>query len=113
MAGANERPTPKVSNGTGTATFTVNDNRTITYDLIVNGITATAQHIHGPADTAVSAGVIVPLTIGTNQTLTPTSFTGTVNYDSALVLMRKGLTYVNVHTAANPGGEIRGQLARK
>ncbi|HEX6557819.1 MAG TPA: CHRD domain-containing protein [Longimicrobiales bacterium] len=112
LSGAAEVPA-KTSNGTGSASFTVNDDRTITYDLAVSGITATAQHIHGPADATVPAGVIVGLTIGTNQTITPTSLTGAVNYDSLLVLLRNGHSYVNVHTAANPGGEIRGQILRK
>jgi len=57
--------------------------------------------------------VIVPLVVGTNQTITPSNLTGAVGYDSLLVLMRNGMAYVNVHTAANPAGEIRGQLVRK
>lgn len=113
MSGANERPTPVTSTATGTATFTINANRTISYDLTATGLTPTAQHIHGPASTSTAAGVIVPLVIGTNQLLTESSFTGAVKFDSLLVLMRSGQTYVNVHTAANPGGEIRGQLAPK
>jgi len=36
-----------------------------------------------------------------------------VKYDSLLVLLRNGQAYVNVHTTANPGGEIRGQLVRQ
>lgn len=112
LSGAAEVPA-KTSNGTGSASFTINDNRTITYDLAVTGITPTAQHIHGPADATTPAGVIVGLTIGTNQTITPSSLTGAVNYDSLLVLLRNGHSYVNVHTAANPGGEIRGQILPK
>jgi hypothetical protein len=114
LTGAAERPDPNNSTATGTASFTVNANRPITYNLAVNGMTPTAQHIHGPADANTAAGVIVSLAIGTNQTLTPTSFTGTVSYDSLLVLLRAGnRTYVNVHSVAFPAGEIRGNLVRQ
>ena len=104
----------RIAPATGNASFTVNANRTITYNLAVTGMTPTAQHIHGPADANTAAGIIVTLAIGTNQTLTPASFTGTVSYDSLLVLLRAGnLTYVNVHSAAFPPGEIRGNLVRQ
>jgi pectate lyase len=112
LSGAAERPDPNTSTATGTASFRVNANRTITYNLAVTGMTPTAQHIHGPADANTPAGVIVGLAIGTNLTLVPGDFTGTVSYDSLLVLLRAGnLTYVNVHSQDFPAGEIRGNLA--
>lgn len=114
LTGAAERPTPNNSTATGNASFIVNANRTITYNLAVTGMTPTAQHIHGPADANTAANVIVSLAIGTNRTLVPTDFTGTVSYDSLLVLLRAGnRTYVNVHSAAFPAGEIRGNLVRQ
>ena len=36
-----------------------------------------------------------------------------VALDSLLVLMRNGHAYVNVHTVAHPGGEIRGQVVKQ
>ena len=113
LTGAAERPNPVTTNATGTARLTVNANRTITYDLTVSGMTPTAQHIHGPADANAAAGVIVGVNIGTNQTLTPSSFTGAVSYDSLLVLLRNNRAYFNVHSAQFPGGEIRGNLTRQ
>lgn len=113
LTGAAEVP-PKTTSATGSATVTVNADRTLTVDLTVSGLTPTAQHIHGPADATVSAPVIVAIpAIALGQTIAATAFTGAVSYDSLLVLLRNGKAYVNVHTAANPAGEIRGQLTRQ
>jgi hypothetical protein len=112
LNGANERPTPNSSTATGTGSLTVNGNRTITYTLTQTGMTPTAQHIHGPASADGSAGVIVGVSLGTNLTLRPSDFTGTVSYDSLLVLLRNNMTYFNIHSATFPGGEIRGNLRR-
>lgn len=68
----------------------------------------TAAHIHGPAGPGFPAGVLVPLNSpsGTNGTisgvvtLTPTQLT----------YLLEGLTYINIHSTVNPGGEIRGQI---
>ena len=38
---------------------------------------------------------------------------GGITGDSVLVLLNAGKLYINVHTAANPGGEIRAQLAKQ
>jgi hypothetical protein len=66
-----------------------------------------------------AAGIIVPLTVtgtGTSGNIISGTFTSTgnaaVSMDSLLVLLRNGNSYVNVHTAANPDGEIRGQIIR-
>ncbi len=115
LNGANERPTAVTTTATGEATFTVLGNLvswkvdiTSAIDSVIIG------HIHdGAAD--VAGGVIVNL----SPTPTGIGFTGTVAIgsltvvDSVLTLMRAGNTYVNIHTKKNPGGEIRGQLAKK
>lgn len=113
LNGANEKPNAVNTTATGTASLTVNANRTITYTLTQTGMTPTNQHIHGPADANSSAPVIVGVTIGANLTLTPGSFTGAVGYDSLLVLLRAERTYFNIHSATAPGGEIRGNLRRQ
>jgi hypothetical protein len=113
LNGASEVPANN-STATGSARFVVNANRTISYNLTVSGLTPTQQHIHGPITTPTgTASPIVDLAIGTNLTLTETSFNRGVSYDSALVLLRNNRTYVNVHTAAIPAGEIRGNLIRQ
>ncbi len=138
LNGANERPTARTTPATGVADLTFR-NDLLSWSISMTTITnVTAAHIHtgGPE---VSAGVILPLTPGTsgvNNTLITGSVTRAayvppaalpgVTFDSLLVLMRNGNSYVNVHTnnTANdptnnsgpgdfPGGEIRGQIARR
>ncbi len=75
---------------------------------------ATAMHIHGPATTNESAGVLISLIPYSFPAADATK--GGVIYGNILVPtnvvsdLLGGLTYVNIHTALNPGGEIRGQL---
>jgi hypothetical protein len=81
---------------------------TLTYKLTFAHLSggATAAHIHGPAARHVSAGVLVPLC---GPCTSPVSVTATLT-SSEISLMEAGKTYVNVHTAKNPNGEIRGQI---
>ncbi len=109
------------STATGTASFSV-VGQTLLYSIEVTDLTdVTTAHIHGPAGVDVNGGVIQGLC---NSDDGPVCRTGTVNgvlvagaatrsripFDSLVVLMRNGNAYVNVHSAANPGGEIRGQI---
>ena len=68
---------------------------------------ATAAHFHGPAEAGKNAGVMVPISPATS----PFEGSATLNDDQAKALMA-GELYVNVHTAENKGGEIRGQLKK-
>ncbi|HEX2095605.1 MAG TPA: CHRD domain-containing protein [Longimicrobiaceae bacterium] len=118
LSGAEEVPVRNVP-GTGTATFTV-EGTTVRYRLDVSGMTGvTAAHIHvgvRGVNGAILVGLFAatPATGAVNGTLREGSFTsadvGQVTYASLLALMRNGDTYVNVHTTAFPGGEIRGQI---
>jgi len=119
LNGASEVPAKAVA-GTGAATI-VKNGSTYTYTITYTGMTGplTGAHIHGPASTTTNANVIVPFThtgAGASGTLTGT-FTSTSNAaisnDSLDVLMRTGGAYVNLHTGANIGGEIRGQLSQQ
>ena len=104
LNGDQENP-PVVTAATGTGTFTVNADNTITYDVTTTGLTATAAHIH-IGDIGVNGGVLFPLSGG------PTSWSGTTTAmtETDFTLLQNEGLYVNVHTAANPGGEIRGQI---
>ena len=122
LDGAKERPTPVTTTATGAATFVVSNAGTIQFTLTVAGITGvTMAHIHSAV--ADSAGpIVVPLFNSATPTglLTGTLASGTltsasitlpgVSMDSLLSLMRRGRTYVNVHTVARPLGEIRAQI---
>jgi len=126
LSGANSRPTPITSTASGTATFTyVADLKTLFYRIDVASIDSVfLAHIHAPADTGQTAGVILNLWLGPVK---GPGFTGTLaqgvggdlgapvgmTLDSLLVLMRNGNAYVNVHTRAHPAGEIRGQLVKQ
>jgi len=118
LNGANESPAKNVP-GTGSATI-VKTNGTYTYTITYTGMTGplTGGHIHGPAGTGANANVIVPFPnapgAAASGTLTGT-FTSTnataITNDQLDEMMRTGNAYVNLHTSANLGGEIRGQLS--
>jgi hypothetical protein len=122
LNGASEVP-PKAVAATGTATI-VKNGATYTYTITYSGMTGTltAAHIHGPAAAGANAVPIVSFTAAgspASGTLTGT-FTGTdasvaatITPDSLDKLMTSGNAYVNLHTAANGGGEIRGQLSKQ
>jgi hypothetical protein len=104
-----ELPAPKGARGSGTFTATFSGN-TIKFRLTYKGLTgpATAAHIHaalaGKANPTPAVSLCGPCKNGQ---------TGTVTASSAAVMKKilGGATYVNIHTAKNPGGEIRGQIA--
>ena len=107
---ADEVP-PKTGDGKGEATATLDTaSRRLDYEVTFSGLTgpATMAHFHGPAAPGANAGVQLPL--GMNPT-SPIKGDATLTEAQAADLVG-GKMYVNVHTAANPGGEIRGQLTR-
>jgi hypothetical protein len=96
--------------GTGTVTATYDTaSKKLTWKGTYSGLTgpATAAHFHGPAPAGKNAGVMVPIAPATS----PLEGSATLNDAQAKALM-DGDMYVNVHTAANKGGEIRGQLVK-
>lgn len=100
-----------VPDAKGTATGTVNTvTGKLTWDVTWSGLSgpATAAHFHGPAARGKNARVVV--NIGKDSGLkTPTK--GSTKLSArGIKELEAGLWYVNVHTAENVGGEIRGQV---
>ena len=100
---------PNDSKGKGTLDGSYNkDSKLLKWTVTYADLTgpATAGHFHGPAMAGSNAGVVVPF----NPPVTsPIVGEATLTPEQAADLLA-GKWYVNVHTAQNPGGEIRGQV---
>ena len=106
LTGSNEVP-PVTSSASGSGTVTVNSDRTVTARITVTGMTATAAHIHQGAPGA-NGPVIVPFVMQGDNTFVAAS--GARMTEEQYTAYKSGNTYVNVHSARNPAGEVRGQL---
>lgn len=114
LSGLSEKPSPVTTPGNGLGSFSL-EGDTLRFDIRFVNLSSTISmaHIHGPGSSSQSVGVMIDLvpflTVlnGTNGiisgsvSLTPTQKAAILN----------GQTYVNVHTANNGSGEIRGQLS--
>lgn len=114
ISGLNERPTPLTNSAFGTGVFSLEGDK-LAFNITYGGLTgpATMAHIHGPATTASSVGVMIdlaPYHIGPFGT--SGAFSGTVRLTPAQrTAVLNGMTYFNVHTTAHQPGEARGQIA--
>ena len=108
---ASQEVPPNDSKGKGTAELTYNPtSKELTWMITFDGLTGpvNAAHFHGPAEPGQNAGVAVPI----GQSLTsPVTGNATLTDAQAADFMA-GRWYVNIHTAANKGGEIRGQVTK-
>ena len=108
LSAAQEIPKQVVKNTAGQGTFTGNlSGSKLKFKLAFSGLTgpATAAHIH-LGGMGKAGNVLVPLCAPCKSPVT-----GTVTVSAAVQKdFSKHLLYVNVHTAKNPNGEIRGQL---
>src|SRR4030088_2447813 len=110
LDGKSEVPA-NTSAGTGTADIDYDAaSKKLTWKLAYSGLSgpATAAHFHGPAEAGKNAGVAVAIPSATSS---PAEGSATLTDAQAADLVA-GKYYVNVHTAANPGGEIRGQVTK-
>ena len=105
LAGAQEVP-PVKTNGTGTGTITVGADKSVSGSVTTTGIAGTAAHVHEAA-AGKNGPVIIVLTKAGDTYTVPA---GAKLTDAQYASFKAGDLYVNVHTAANAAGEIRGQL---
>ena len=106
LSGANEVPTSG-SSACGSGNVTVGGDCSVSAKITVSGMTATAAHIHQGAAGA-NGPVIVPFNKTADNTFEAAS--GAKMTEAQCAAYKAGGTYVNVHSAKNPGGEIRAQL---
>lgn len=106
LSGGQEVPA-NTSKATGYGTVVLNPaTKTISGVVVTNGIVGTAAHIHDGLP-GVNGPVIIPLAGGPTVWTVPD---GTTLTDAQIARLNAGAYYFNVHTAALPDGEIRGQL---
>jgi len=117
LNGANEAPTPVTTTARGHAIVTVMGDLVswkVDIDAAIDSMTA--GHIHRHAADSVAGNVQIPFAVaasGIGFTGNAATGSATAPNDSIIALMRAGRTYVNIHTKANLGGEIRGTLVKQ
>ena len=106
LSGSNEVP-PNASTAVGMARIDLSG-MTLKWTVTYSGTTGpvTAGHFHGPAPAGANAGVVLPFT---GSMASPIEGSATLT-QAQLDQLKAGLWYVNLHTAAHPGGELRGQV---
>lgn len=107
LTGAQEVP-PVSTSASGRSTISVASDRTVSGAVIVTGMEPTVAHIHQGAKGS-NGPVILPLV-----KTAPTTFSvpaGTKLTDAQYAALKEGKLYLNVHSAAHPGGEVRLQMA--
>jgi hypothetical protein len=113
LTAASEVP-PNQTTGTGTLTATYDSaTKQLSWKGSFSGLSgpATAAHFHGPAEPGKNAGVVMWISTKGAPFASPFVGSATLTDAQASDLM-DGRFYVNIHTAANPGGELRGQLTK-
>ena len=109
LKGSNEVP-PNNSPGSGKAEATYDtETKTLTYTVTFTGLSGPAMgaHFHGPGESGKNAGIALPF----KTVQSPIQGTATLTENQATDLLA-GKWYANIHTALNPGGELRGQMVK-
>jgi CHRD domain len=106
LSGSQESP-PVNAPGSGKGTITVGGDGSISGSVTTTGVAGTMAHIHQAA-AGQNGPVIIPLTKTGEGTWSVPA--GAKLTEAQLQAFKAGNLYVNVHTDANKGGEVRGQL---
>ena len=106
LTGAEEVPAVSTA-ARGSGSFTIGDDGAVSGSVTTSGVQGTMAHIHMAAK-GQNGGVIVPLTKNGDTYSAPA---GAKLNEAQMAAFKAGNLYVNVHSAANKGGEIRGQLS--
>ena len=107
LEGSQEVP-PVQTEASGSGTITIADDGTVSGSVTTMGIEGTMAHIHTGAK-GENGPPIVTLTKQGNTYSVPAN---TKLTDTQRASLDSGALYVNVHSAAHPGGELRGQLTQ-
>lgn len=113
LKGSSEVP-PNTTSGTSSVTATYDPaTKELTWSGTFSGLTgpAMAAHFHGPAEVGKNAGVQIWISEKGKPFDSPFKGSAKLTDAQASDLMN-GQWYVNIHTKANAGGEIRGQLVK-
>jgi len=105
LSGSEEVP-PVQTSGAGSGTITIGDDGSVSGSVTATGFTPTAAHIHEGA-AGKNGPVIVPFTKDGDK-FGPAA--GAKLTPDQLKAFKAGNLYVNIHSAAHPGGEVRAQL---
>ena len=111
LKGSSEVPA-NTAKGTGMVDASYDTaSKKLTWTVTYSGLTgpATAAHFHGPAAATANGPPEVPLT---GDMASPMKGTATLT-DAQAADLAAGNMYLNIHTDANKGGEVRGQVMKK
>jgi hypothetical protein len=110
LKGSNEVP-PNSSAGSGTAQATLDSvTKVLTWTIAYKDLSGpvVGAHFHGPSEPGKNAGIVVPF-----KTVEKSPIQGSATLSDAQIAdLLAGKWYANIHTAANPGGELRGNMAK-
>ncbi|WP_372527603.1 CHRD domain-containing protein [Piscinibacter sp.] len=105
LSGDSEVPPVKTA-AAGSGAITVAADKSVSGAVATTGVAGTMAHIHEAA-AGKNGGVIIPLKQEGDKWVVPA---GAKLTDAQFEAFKAGNLYVNVHSAANPGGEVRAQI---
>ncbi|NPU12489.1 CHRD domain-containing protein [Bradyrhizobium sp. 83002] len=110
LKAANEVP-PNASAASGTAEASFDTTtKTLVWKITFSGLSGPpiGAHFHGPSEPGKNAGIVLPFKSPESPITGASALT-----DAQAADLIAGKWYANIHTQANPGGEIRGQMTKQ